>query len=322
MIVLWRISERCNYACGFCAYDRRLGGERREVSAEEALRFGRLLGAWGRRRGEPVLLSWLGGEPLLWRPILPLSRLLADEGGVAISATTNGSTLHRPAVRDSILAGFAELTVSVDGFAPLHDRLRGAAGAWDRVREGVLRLAGERRARRAPLKLRANVVLMRSTLPEFARLCGALADWGIDEITFNQLGGRDRPEFFPAQRLRAEDAAALAAMVPDLRARLAAKGVRLCADPLYLGRIAASAKGEALPVDDCRLGEDFLFVDEKGLISPCSFSGADYGVSIASIRAPADLDALPARFRAAHHKARCKACDDCPSTRVFAKFAA
>ena len=322
MIVLWRISERCNYACGFCAYDRRLGGERLEVKAEEALRFGRLLAARGRQQGKPVLLSWLGGEPLLWRPILAVSRLLAAEGGIAISATTNGSSLHRPAVRDAILAGFAELTVSVDGFAPLHDRLRGAAGAWERVREGVVRLAEERLARKAALKLRANVVLMQSTLPDFAGLCETLADWGIDEITFNQLGGRDRPEFFPAQRLRAEDVSALTAMVPDLRARLAARGVRLCADPLYLGRIAASAKGDALAVEDCRLAEDFLFVDEQGVISPCSFSGADYGVPIASLRTPADLGALPARFRAARAAARCKACDDCPSTQVFAKFAA
>lgn len=322
MILVWRISEICNYACGFCAYDRRLSGPRREVEAEEALRFGRLLGGFGRERGEPVLLSWLGGEPLLWRPILPVSRLLASEGGIAISATTNGSTLHRAAVRDAILAGFAELTVSVDGFAPLHDRLRGAPGAWDRVREGVIRLAAERKERRAAFKLRANVVLMRSTLPDFAALCGALADWGIDEITFNQLGGRDRPEFFPAERLRAEDSAALTSMVPDLRARLASRGVRLCADPLYLGRIRASAAGEMLAVGDCGLGRQFLFVDEKGLISPCSFSSGAYGVPIASLRTVGDLAALPSRFGAAHAAGRCAACDDCPSTQMFAKFAA
>ena len=322
MIVLWRVTERCNYACGFCAHDRRLGGARHETAADEALRFGRLLCDWGRARGEPILLSWLGGEPLLWRPALPVSRLLSASAGIRISATTNGSTLHRPAVRDAVLDAFAELTISVDAFAPGHDRLRGMNGAWHRARAGIMALANDRRARGARLKLRANVVLMRATLPDFPDLCETLGDWGVDEITFNQLGGRDRPEFFPDQRLRPEDVAALAACVPRLRARLAGRGILLCGDTRYLDRFRASAAGEAIAVAQCPLGASFLFVDTQGLIAPCSFSTADYGIPIASLRTPADFETLPARFAAAHAAARCAACGDCPSTQIFAKFAA
>jgi MoaA/NifB/PqqE/SkfB family radical SAM enzyme len=320
MILLWRTTSRCNYACGFCAYDRRLGGVRREVIAEEALRFGRLVAAWGRSTGTRVLLSWLGGEPMLWRPVLPLSATLHREGGVAISATTNGSTLGRPAVREAILASFAELTVSVDGFAPTHDPLRGAPGSWSRVRDGVRALVRERGG--TGTRLRVNAVLMRSTTAAFPALCDEVADWGVDEITFNQLGGRDRPEFFPDERLRPEDVARLAAALPGLRTGLARRGVRLCADLRYVDRLAASAAGRAVPADACRLGEDFLFVDEHGLVAPCSFSTADYGVPIADLRTVADLRALPARFARAHAAARCPTCDDCPSTHVFAKFAA
>lgn len=319
MIALWRITTRCDYACGFCAYDRRLDIARDQVGAAEALRFGQLLADWSRANGMPVLLSWLGGEPLVWRPIWELSAELAGQG-LAISATTNGSTLHRPAVRAGIVAHFAELTVSIDGPAPVHDRLRGRAGAGARVREGLRALAAERGAR--PLKLRANIVLMRDTIAHFADLCTALADWGVNEITFNQLGGRDRPAFFPAQRLRGEDVTALAALVPALRQRLAARGVTLCGDARYLDRLRASASGEALAIDDCRPGRNFLFIDEHGIAAPCSFSGAEYGVPIAALRTLADLDALPARFAAARTARRLATCDDCPSTQTFAKFAA
>lgn len=319
MIVLWRTTTRCNYACGFCAYDRRLDIARDEVGLAEALRFGELLADWSRARATPVLLSWLGGEPLLWRPIWELSAALAGEG-LAISATTNGSTLRRPEVRAGIVAHFAELTVSIDGPASVHDRLRGRAEAWDKVRDGLRALAAERGS--APLKLRANIVLMRDTIAHFAGLCAALAEWGVDEITFNQLGGRDRPAFFPAQRLRAEDVTALATLVPALRQRLAARGVTLCGDARYLDRLRASASGEALAVDDCRPGRTFLFVDERGFAAPCSFSGAAYGVSLAALRTVADLDALPASFAAARAAQRLATCDDCPSTQTFAKFAA
>ena len=317
MIVLWRVTERCNYACGFCAYDRRVERPRAVVDTGEVERFGRLLGEYGRATGRRVLLSWLGGEPLLWRPVFAMSRLLRDLGGMAISATTNGSTLHLPAVRRDIAAHFDELTVSIDGFASRHEMLRGAPGAWMRVRDGVHALA----ATAAP-KLRANVVLMRTNLHEFASLCDELADWGIDEITFNQLGGRDRPENFAPHALRSADVAALADLLPALRARLATRGVRLCGDGNYLERIRANADGRALPGDGCAPGEQFLFVDEGGRIAPCSFTGKDYGIGIGELRTVADLHDLPARFAAMHAATRCTACADCPSTHVFTKFAA
>jgi MoaA/NifB/PqqE/SkfB family radical SAM enzyme len=280
MIVLWRTTTRCNYACGFCAYDRRLGGLRAEVTELEATRFGEVLADWSKARGEQVLLSWLGGEPLLWRPIWK----------------------------------------SVDASAPVHDRLRGRTGAWERVRDGVRALTAERGD--AAFKLRANVVLMRETIGQFADLCTELADWGVDEITFNQLGGRDRPAFFPAQRLRPVEIAMLEATLPELQRKLAACGVILCGDARYLERLRASASGLALSVEDCRPGVSFLFIDEHGMASPCSFSGDTYGVPIASLRTPTDLDALPARFATARAKSRLAACDDCPSTQTFAKFAA
>lgn len=321
MIVLWRITTRCNYACGFCAYDRRLAIARSEVSEEEARRFGALLAAWAIARRRRVLLSWLGGEPLLWRPILPLSAALAGPA-LAISSTTNGSLLHRADIRRAILATFAELTVSIDGPAAIHNRLRGAIGAYARAQTGVQALHAERRANGAPLRLRANVVLMRDTVDHFAGLCDELADWGVDEITFNQLGGRDRPAFFPAQRLRPADVSALAASSPGLVARLAAKGVRLCADPTYLSRLSASALNRTIPVDDCQLGRDFLFIDERGVASPCSFSSDAYGVPIAALRTISDVDSLHTRFSDRHATARCADCVDCPSTQTFAKFAA
>lgn len=319
MIVLWRVTERCNYACGFCAYDRRVARSREVVAGLGAERFGTLLGEYARASGKPVLLSWLGGEPLLWRPVFAVSQVLRNVG-VAISATTNGSTLHLPGVRRDIIETFAELTVSVDGFADRHDGLRGSVGGWERMRTGVRALVSERAG--AGLKLRANVVLMRTNLAEFADLCVELGGWGIDEITFNQLGGRDRPEFFPMHGLRPQDVAALAGMLPKLRAELALRGVRLCGNETYVERLGASADGRALAGEGCAPGEEFLFIDERGRIAPCSFSVDDYGIDIASLQGVADLAALPARFAAAHAKARCGTCADCPSTHVFDKFAA
>ena len=73
MILLWRITTRCNFACGFCAYDKRVGSARYAVDPGEVERIARLAVQMTQANGQPLLLSWLGGEPLLWPPLLDLS---------------------------------------------------------------------------------------------------------------------------------------------------------------------------------------------------------------------------------------------------------
>lgn len=320
MIVVWRVTQQCNLACPFCAWDRRLPLPRTRIAAESVRRFGHLLADYQQQTGERILLSWLGGEPLLWPALHDLAPQLGALG-IAQSTTTNGTTLAAPASRALILANFSELTVSIDGFADFHDAMRGQAGLWQQTRQGIARLTAERTSRPA-LKLRANIVLMRDNLAAFAPLCLELADWGIDEITFNALGGRDRPEFFPAHRLRPQDTRQLDETLPALREELAGRGVRLCGGSNYLARIGASARQEPMPVDHCAPGEHFLFIDESGRISPCNFTTDDYALSIEDIDSAAAIARLPALFAERRRQAPATVCEDCPSTQVFAKFAA
>jgi MoaA/NifB/PqqE/SkfB family radical SAM enzyme len=118
VIVVWRVTERCNLACGFCAYDRRLARPRADAEPGAVLAFGGRTAAYQRRTGDQVLVSWLGGEPLLWRPLAGLTAALTGELGLRVSVTTNGTALASPAVRAHLLEHYSEVTVSVDGFAP------------------------------------------------------------------------------------------------------------------------------------------------------------------------------------------------------------
>jgi MoaA/NifB/PqqE/SkfB family radical SAM enzyme len=319
MIVLWRVSNHCNLACPFCAYDKRLGLAREEADPAQVARLIALLGAWRRETGRPVLLSWLGGEPLLWAPRAGLDRRAAEQG-VDLSLTTNGTRLGAARVRAELVARYREVTISIDGMADFHDAMRGWPGAFGKLAASVPALVAERNAAGAPLKVRVNIVLMRDNIASFAPLCRTLAGWGVDEISFNQLGGRDRPEFHPDHRLRASDVAQLRQIVPGLRAELARSGTVLVGGAAYLDRIADSVAGRPLPITDCRVAESFLFLDEAGRIAPCSFAPEHFGVSVADLKRPADLDALPGRLRA-HQCARpARDCADCPSTQQFAKF--
>ena len=318
LVVVCRITERCNLGCAFCGYDRGLTWPRRQARLERLLALGARVAAFRRQSGREVLLSWLGGEPLLWPSFRALGPALAGALALPLGVTTNGTALGSPALRAHLVRHYAEVTVSVDGVGDTHDRLRQWPGGFARLARWIPALAEEKRRRGgAGPVLRANVVLMRDNVGELPALAHALAGWGIDEITVNQLGGNDRPEFFPAHHLAPGDVERLVAVLPGLRAELRARGVRLRGAPSYFERLRASAGRRALPVLDCAPGERFLFATEEGRLSPCSFSEQPYGVPLDDV---AGLDALPARFRAAAARARFAGCDDCHSTQVFGKF--
>lgn len=320
MIIVWRVTQSCNLSCPFCGFDRRLRRERRDADVDAVVRFGAVLSEYQRATGDRVLVSWMGGEPLLWPPLLELTEHFTRQLGVRVSATTNGTPLGSAVVRDHIIEHYSELTVSIDGLGTLHDDLRGWHGGFAHLRRMIPMLVTERLKRGCGPLLRVNVVLMRDTVGGFERLCSELADWGIDEITFNQLGGDDRPEFFAVHRLLPGQAEWLTANLPRVRTRLAPLGVRLGGAQGYLQRLLASAKGHRIPVDDCAPGERFLFIDELARVAPCSFSTRDYGIPLDEIDTWEALQQLPRRLSKARMASRAACCDDCHSTHVFEKF--
>jgi AdoMet-dependent heme synthase len=321
MVIVWRLTERCNLSCKFCAYDRELSRLRRDANPGCIRDFGAVLADYQQATGDSVLVSWLGGEPLLWPPLTELTRTFCSEYRLRVSTTTNGTRLKSAAVRAHVLEYYSELTISVDAVGKLYDELRGWPGGFESLARDVTKLGKEKRMRgRGPI-LRANVLLMRETLPRFEELCVRLADWGIEEITFNQLGGNDRPEFYPAHRLLPEQADWLLTELPQIQNRLVAIGIRLHGSESYANRIRATAYGERMRIEDCHAGEQFLFINELGQIAPCSFTAADYGISVSCITSVSDLRDLPGRFSELQRQRRHSACEDCHSTRVFEKFA-
>jgi len=315
LVVVCQVTEACNLGCAFCAYDRRLSRPRESADPGRLLRLAGALSERQRHTGQATLLSWLGGEPLLWPPLGALDAQ-CRRLGLELGVTTNGTTLGSPAVRAHLLAHYAEVTVSVDGLGALHDGLRAWPGGFAFLRRTVGALAAEKRARGQGPLLRANVVLMRDTVRGLRALALELAAWGIEELTFNQLGGRDRPEFYPGHRLRADDVMHLRATLPALRAELAGHGLRLLGGGRYLDRMAATTAARPLGVADCGAGQRFLFVALDGRLSPCSFTTEALGIPMESVAPPA----LAEGFAAARVARRPLACDDCHSTQVFGKF--
>jgi uncharacterized protein len=170
------VAQKCNLGCSYCyAEQGSFGGPSRSMPETLALQsVDLLLGEV--EPGERVNLSFLGGEPLLNRPVIRAATeraaRLAAERGVAItfSITTNGTQLTADDARFFEEHGFA-VTVSLDGIGATHDALRpfkSGRGSFETVmaRAAPL-LAGQRRMQvSARVTVTPRNLRLRETLDE------------------------------------------------------------------------------------------------------------------------------------------------------------
>ncbi len=318
LVVVWRVEERCNLACAFCGYSRELARERVGADPEQVRALGAALAAYGRAQGRAVLVSWLGGEPFLWRPLLDVSRHFRRDLGLQVSATTNGLALCSTRVRERVLADFAEITVSVDGLGAFHDHVRGRSGLFDDLRASITALSRLKARTGAGPLIRVNTILMGGNVERFEALCRTLAGWGVEAVTFNALGGGERPEFYAGQRLRPEHERWLREELPHIRERMARAGLTVCGGRAYAARIARMIRDVPVPVEECGAGQDFLFVDERGRVAPCAYTLDEYGQ--AGAWSAQGVERLPGRFATLQREQWARACANCCSTQVFGKF--
>ena len=83
-------------------------------------------------------ISITSTEPLLYDP-LPRAVAAAKSRGISVNVTTNGLLLVKR-YEELFEAGLQSLTVSLDGPAKIHDRIRGVPGAFEKVLEGIIKL--------------------------------------------------------------------------------------------------------------------------------------------------------------------------------------
>lgn len=318
-VIVWRITQDCHMQCKFCSYSTHVQRQRDHADEEEVLRLCGVLADYKAATGEDMLVSWIGGEPFLWKNIIPRSKLL-HEHGISVSTTTNGQLLSDPSLLADVATYFSEVVFSVDSFEDCHDDVRGCKGSFRRVTESIQALDKIREQIGSSLKIKVNTILMRRNIREFEPFCHYLRSLGVDEVTFNQLGGYDRPEFFDDNRLLLTQVMDFTCEFPRIKSALAHEGLIIHGSPLYLQRFITAAQDIKNPVSECHPGSWFWFINENGFISPCSYTSYEYKFSTKDLRTPEDIPKVEAYFRDQRKNARSKWCDDCYCTQVYDKF--
>jgi len=174
------ISQKCNLACSYCyAQEGSFGGPAKAMPQEVAFRAVDFLLAQA-AAGDRVNLSFLGGEPLTARQILCETVEYAEREAeirqvrIGFSITTNGTLVTQADAEFFAKHGFA-VTVSLDGGAEIHDRLRphkNGSGTFAAILKNIRPLLERQR----PMQVSARVTVtprnlkLPQTLLEFVNL--------------------------------------------------------------------------------------------------------------------------------------------------------
>jgi uncharacterized protein len=174
------IAQKCNLGCTYCyAQEGDFGVKEKDMSPEAARAAVDLLLSEA-TAGESVNLAFLGGEPLTNRKLLrectkrACSLAESKRVRVGFSITTNGTLITPEDGEFFEQHGFA-VTISLDGFGEVHDRLRpfkSGRGSYDRVLKSVRPLLAmqQRMQVSARVTVTPQNLYLRETLDEFLSL--------------------------------------------------------------------------------------------------------------------------------------------------------
>lgn len=184
------IAQKCNLGCTYCyAQQGEFGGKAKNMELTKAMQAVDLLLGQA-APGAKVNLAFMGGEPLSNRSVLRIVTKYASEQAITkglncqFSITTNG-TLVQPDDADFFEQyGFA-VTVSLDGPAEQHNRLRafkGGKGSFDQIIERIAPLL--ERQRKMQVSARVTITPFNLNLPSTLNM---FIGMGFHSVGFSPL---------------------------------------------------------------------------------------------------------------------------------------
>ncbi len=163
--VVWEITLACDLKCLHCG--SRAGHRRAaELTTRECLDVVHSLAAMGTRE-----VSLIGGEAYLRKDWTEIVRAVRSHG-MYCAIQTGARNLTPERMRNAVDAGLNGVGVSLDGMAPLHDRLRNVPGSFHKALDTL------RRARDVGLAISVNTQIGAETMDDLPELMQTIIEIG------------------------------------------------------------------------------------------------------------------------------------------------
>jgi radical SAM protein with 4Fe4S-binding SPASM domain len=260
----WELTLRCNLKCLHCG--SRAGRARpAELTMPECCAVADELSDLGCRE-----LTFIGGEVFLFKGWDDLSRRLTDKG-VLVNIVSNGYRIRDVEIAQIRHAGLVNVGISIDGMETNHNRIRGRADAFARVRQSLDLL------RDAGIRVGAVTSLMRFNCRDLDDLYDFLCGRGVQvwqlQLVSAMGGAAGRPDLLVGPRQ-------VRRLTEFIREKNRERRLLvLAADSIgYFDDNEAYIRGNDSPIccwSGCKAGITSVFIDSVGNVKGCGALYAD-----------------------------------------------
>ncbi len=172
-VVFWNVTYKCNLRCEHCYIRAGPDVKRPELGMEQVLGVARQIV----EQGIPLVV-FTGGEPILSEKFWAALEYFHSVGRPKTSVSTNGTLITRDVAERLKSLGITYVGISLDSLDPeVHDRFRGARGAWKAAVRGM------RNSVEAGLPTGLRVTVSRGNLDEIPRMIDFAADLGLERVS-------------------------------------------------------------------------------------------------------------------------------------------
>jgi radical SAM protein with 4Fe4S-binding SPASM domain len=179
--ISFRITNACNLRCKTCGQWGETGYNLSKPTSElkDLVPLERYLQLVEEVKNyKPIYYIW-GGEPLLYPGLMDLTRAIKKNKSL-LSLVTN-ATLLADKAEEIVKQGWDALMFSLDGPEAVHDKIRGRAGTFAKVKQGISQVKYFKKEKKSPLPwLMALVTVSVDNAAHLDEIFEAAAELGVD----------------------------------------------------------------------------------------------------------------------------------------------
>lgn len=246
--VIWEITNTCNYACSYCIFASNGRVNPHELSLEKIIKTINELKDQGFN-----YIKFTGGEPFLRKDLFSILTH-CDNVAVRYDISTNASLISKTYLKElNKLANLNFLHVSLDGFDKhSHESVRGLK-TWEPTLKGITLL------KNSNFKKRVGCVLHRENFNQIDKLVELLVENKINIVAFSLMEPAGRMQKDDPRILTKGQVATAIALISKLKERYSDI------------EIVSNLSTQEYKVNSCAGGTSFLFIDNIGSVSPCTW---------------------------------------------------
>lgn len=273
-MLFWESTIRCNLACAHCRRLESNDAADADLSTSEGESLIAQLAGLSRRRGQPPVLVFSGGEPLCRGDIFDLIEN-ARRRGIIVALATNGTLIDSDKARRIRDSGVVRVSISLDGAtSDVHDRMRQIPGAFEQALEGIRCL----REQGVPFQINATLTKQNAAqLPELHELARSLGAIALHLFMLVPVGCGQA--LAATDMLSPQEYEQILRQVCDFETRGPIQ-IKVTCGPHY-ERIKRQLRAESSavhpPSKGCLAGLGVLFVSHRGDVYPCGYLPVNCG---------------------------------------------